>query len=248
MTQNLAAMGETTFSLSGSGTLSSIVLLSTFLIIAFGIYTNIIRSGCKPLYDSYDPDNRDDAWDIQIHNFSKWSTNLVMSFNLGVFMAYFVPNATVRRPSLILFAIIMGILSFQTLWYLYKLNDINCPEGKKEVTTAFPIYYSYFGWSVGVLLGALADNIFGSYSTITSSRIALILLALQVITMLGLGYFQVDKCDKSLKENPTGPMEGLEYMQENTKVYKWWSGIASIAAVLVLIGTLILSMIYPDEN
>ena len=247
MSKNTAQQMETTQSLSGSGgaTLPSLILLSTFLIIAFGVYTNVIRSGCKPFYDSYDPDDPKDDWDIQIHNFSKWTTNIVIGFNLGLFMAYFVPNATIRRPSLIMFAIVMGILSFQTLWYLYKLNESNCPEGRQEVMTAFPIYYSYFGWSIGVLLGALADNIFSSYTTVTSSRIAFILLASQVLMMLGLGYYQVNKCHESF-DDPEGPMKDLWSMEADIQIYKWWAGISSAVSIVVLIIVMVMYGVYPE--
>lgn len=223
--------------------LPAVIFSMAIVVMVLGIYTHIIRGSCMHLYDSYEDDGL--FSDKNIYQTSKWTTNVVLGFNVGLFMSYFTPNSTVRKPSLIIFAIVLGILSFQTIWYLYKLNDQNCPDGVEEVQTAFPIFYSYFGWSIGVLIGTMAESFFGGYSWVSQFRIGSTVLCIQIITILGLGWLTVDQCHDALEDGTIQPNPELK---RATELYKNWAGTLSIISIVIMIIILAMYAIYPESK
>lgn len=229
--------------------LPAVIIVTSIIIIIFGLYTSVIRSSCEQLYQSYEDTNEalNPLSDEHIYELSKWSSNVIVGFNVGLFMAYFTPNSTIRKPSLIIFSVVMGILAFQTIWYLYKLNEQNCPGGKEETEGAFPIFYSYLGWSIGVLIGTLAETLFGGYSVVTQIRIGFIVFTLQILVLLGLGFFTVRQCHTALGDDES-ILESNEELRNATGLYLQWSGWATFFSLLILVLMIGSYYVYPESK
>jgi len=189
------------------GSLTKIPLISTAVIISiillsFSIYSINAIDKCLPRLIN---EKNNEAVDSL--NLDKKIVSFVTGLNIGILLINLTPNGLIRQRSLILFAILMVVVTIQSVYYFgraQKSEEINnCPKKENQqspMETLQPLIgltWGYLGVGIGLLFGILFINGMALFSKSIQLRVLLGIGLVQLIIVNSFSLRTHNKCTEA---------------------------------------------------